>query len=571
MSTPAAPVSALPAVAAPAAPAPSSAPASAPATPATPAAPAAPQAPVAAPAAAAPPAVAAEPKNTDFPGNRDGQVDFLKAHREWEGKQPKPGDAPKPGDPAVDAQAAAAQLGKQPAAGEAAGAEGAGADTAGAKPAAEPAAPSPKAFADLLEATPALKEVLDANPEARGQLFAMARKLAGAEEIMAIVPSKEDAQFMQQHASEMVGLKTASMRLAADPDSAAAVLEMLDNQFAVVGADGKPVMGADGKPTYAADRKPFIDAVVGRELNSYKQQFTSQVEQLKAKLASGVYPNEAAKQMDQQMLDNFEYAQLAMEVLPMMMSGEYFKAEAPEVPADADPAFKAWAEGEKARLQREAEALDAKKQGATKEERAAQTKQFTQSVRADMGTVAGEQIGQRLKEQVDSGVYIPEFYLQEKYVDPATGQPTNTSAVVARIFMNFENKLMRPGSRTLMEIVEHELLPQTAQTREMRKSWYARHAAAMIPDLVQTEVDRIQSLIKVDQERQDVRLKQRNGAAQPEPSSSSSSLPSGATEAQMLTQAEENAKKDPRFQNADPGTKQAMILTQLHRLRPGKK
>jgi hypothetical protein len=566
MATPAMPVSA-PAPAAPSAPAaaPSSAPSSAPATPATPTTPAVPGSPVAAPEAAAP-VVAAEPKNTDFSGTRDGQLEFLRKRKEWEAKQPRPGEAPKPGEPVVAAVEAAAQLGAQP--GEQPGNEGAAADPAAAKPAAEPAAPSPKALADLLEAKPALKAALEADPEAKGQLFSMARKLASAEEIMAIVPSKADAEFMSQHASEMVGLKTASMRLAIDPESAPQVLEILDSQFSVVDKEGKAVLGADGKPTFASDRKPFLDAVVNRELGGYKESFTSKVNELNAKLASGVYPNETAKAMDQQMLDNYEYAQLAMEVLPMMMDGSYFKPEAPEVPADADPAFKAWAEAEKARLQRESEALDAKKNGASKAERKAQSAQFNQTVRADMGSVAGEQIGMRMKEVIDSGTYIPEFYLQEKYVDPTTGQATKTSALVARVFMNFENALMKMGSRNYQEIVEHELLPQTEQTRELRKNWYARKAAEMIPGLVQAEVDKIQGLVKLDTEKQAQRLAARNGAAQPEPQSSSSALPAGATEAQMLSQAEENAKKDPRFAGADPGTKQAMILTQMHRLRP---
>lgn len=48
----------------------------------------------------------------------------------------------------------------------------------------------------------------------------MARRLAAAEEVLNLVPTKADAEFMRQHATEMVGLKTASMRLAVNPESA---------------------------------------------------------------------------------------------------------------------------------------------------------------------------------------------------------------------------------------------------------------------------------------------------------------------------------------------------------------
>jgi hypothetical protein len=120
-----------------------------------------------------------------------------------------------------------------------------------------------------------------------------------------------------------------------------------------------------------------------------------------------------------------------------------------------------------------------------------------------------------------------------------------------------------------MDIANHELLPQNEQTREIRKTWYARKAAEMIPGLVQKEVDRIQSLVKLDQDKQAEREKTRNQVAQPEPSTGGSSLPQGASREQILQAAEEAAKKDPGFATASPNEKQARILTQVHRL--GKK
>ncbi len=576
MASPAGPVSAPPAApapaAAPAAPAASSVPATPAAAPAAePAAAAqpgggAPPASSAPAAAAAPAAAPAEPKNTDFPNTRDGQIKFLAEHRQWEANSKKAPEAPA----TVDPKAAAAQLGAQPdpaakPAEAAAAKPEAGAQPAPAKP--EEAAALPRQLAEMLEAKPERKAFLDADPELKGALFTNAKRLAKLEPLGERFPTVADADFAIDATTQLVSLKTASMRMLDNPESADQVLSLLDQQFAVVDKDGRPVVGADGKPEYAPDRRPFIDAVIGREVAQYKQQFSTEIAQLKAKLASGVYPNEAAKAMDTQRLDNLEYAALWADMWDGIRTGEYFKTAAPEIPADATPEFKAWAENEKKRLADESAAIDAKKQGASKEERTAQKAQFQSQVRSDMGSTAGKLIGETLRQVVDDGQYIPQFYLQEKHIDPATGKETNTSALAARIFIQFENEMMKPGSRTMMEIAQHELLPANDQTREIRKGYYQRKAAEIIPGLVEKEIERIQGLVKLDSDEQAKRLTARQQAAQPEPSTGGSGLPQNASDEQIYAAAEEAAKKNPLFANASPQDKQAMIITQRHRLK----
>jgi hypothetical protein len=436
------------------------------------------------------------------------------------------------------------------------------------KPEAKPDATAlPKQLADLLAAKPERQAFFDADPELKGAFFGNARRLAAIEPIAEIVPTVADAQFMAEHTAALIGMKTASMRMIDMPETAPQVLDMLDQQFAIMDKDGKPVLGADGKPTYAEDHRPFLNAVVGREVNQYKNQFNAERQQLEAKLKSGVYPNEAAKALDQARFDKLELASLWADMWEQIQSGEFFQTDAPEVPVDATPEFKAWAEAEKTRLAREKEEIEGKKTGANKEARQASKQQFQSSVRADMGGIAGKVIGEELKAQIESGVYIPEFYMQEKYVDPATGKPTNTAAIVARIFMNFENELMKRGSRTLMEIAQHERLPENDQTREIRKQYYQQKAAQLLPDIIKKEVKRIQDLVKVDQGKLEERFNKRKEVAQAEPNTGGSGLASAASEQQLIKQAEEAASKIPSFATASPGDKQGMILTQLHRLR----
>jgi hypothetical protein len=434
----------------------------------------------------------------------------------------------------------------------------------------DPAAATPQALAEFLKEDAALSAALEGNPKAKGAMFKMARELAEAAPIKAIFPTEGDAKFAAEYSSNMVGLKTAAMRMIDNPENAPAFLDMYDSQFARVDAEGKPVLDAQGKPVYDADHKTTINALFNREVQNYTQQFTGEIADLKTKLA-GHYPNDAARNADQSRLDSLEYASTALSVLDSIRDGSFFESGPPELPADATEEHKAWFQAEQAKLAEQKKQLDEQKKGAGKEERTAAAQQFQTAVRNDMGASVGTVIGSALKAVTDSGVYIPEFYLQEKHVDAASGKETNTSALLARVFFQFENEIMRPGSRTLLDTVQHELLPQNDQTRQIRKEWYARKAAEIVPGLVQKEVDRIQGLVKLDQQKQDERLKKRNEVAQPEPNTGGGSLPQNASRDQILAAAETAAKQFAKNEGVDwdtlsPKSKQERLLTAHHRM-----
>ena len=559
-SAPAAPAASAPAPSAPAPAATSSAPPVAP--------PAGAQAPAAAPAAVAAvaagaPAAAPEPKNTDFPNDGPGQVKFLTEHRKWEqAAKAVPAAAAEPNPAAV-----AASLGAQPGEAEA---PKPGEPATAAVPAPAPA-PTPQALDSLLEKTPALKAMLDA-PEhkaAKDALFDMSRRLAAAGPIVEMFPTKGDADFAVQHTQELLALKTASMRAAVDPANLPQALDLFDQQFQVVNDKGEPVMDAEGKPSYAADRRTFLNGLIDREVSSYQQQFQTDLEGLRQKLATGSYPNEAARALDQDRLDKLDLAVTWAAMWEQIKDGSILKSTPPEIPADADPAFRAWAERERAEIAEREAALERQRQEAQGHEKGQKNAQFEYQVRTDAGAIAGRLIGETLRQAIDAGTYIPESYLQEKHFDRAARKETNTSAIAVRIYDAFEDELHRVGSRNLMEMAQHELLPQNDQTRAIRKDWFQRKAAEIIPRLVKKEIDRIQALVGIDQSKQAERERARAQGAQREPATGGSSLPSGTTEAQLRTQAEEAAKKLPGYAEASAGDKQARMLTQLHRLRKG--
>jgi hypothetical protein len=432
-------------------------------------------------------------------------------------------------------------------------------------PAAEAAPATPRQLADLMEKTPEFGAFMEAHPEVKGPVFALARKLAEAEPILAIAPTLGDAQFLQEYAGNQVALKTASLRTIDNPESVPEFLNLFDQQFQRLDAEGKPVVDAQGQPVLDADHQAVVGGLVNREIGKYSTQIKGEMQQLEAKLA-GYYPNEASKAMDGKRLENLKLADLALQVLEQIRDGSIFDAAAPELPEDATEEQKTWFTEQRAELARQRQAIEDQKKGAGKEERAAQAAAFNTSVRNDLGMTAGKMIGEALKQVEDSGVYIPEMYKQEKYRD-RSGKEWNTPRIAAELFIQFENELMKPGSKTLMEITQHQLLPANGQTRKIRQDYYARKAADMIPQLVDKEVGRIQDLVKVDQDKLGARAAARNQAASAEPSTGGSSLPQNASREQILQAAEEAAKKLPEWAAANPNDRQAMMLTQFHRLR----
>lgn len=474
----------------------------------------------------------------------------MKADHEWRKTHP---EGEKPAAPVEPAPAPGAEAAPAEAVKPAEGAEGAPAVAA-----------TPQQLADLMQKSPEFGAFMEAHPEVKGPVFQMARKLAEAEPILAIAPTLGDAQFLQEYAASQVALKTASLRTIDNPESVPEFLNLLDSQFQQVDQDGKPKLDAGGQPIYDPDRAAVLGGIVNRELQSYATQLGTELEQLKTKLG-GYYPSEAARNADQQRLDNIEYLQVALDVINQFRDGTYFETGPPELPADATEEQKAWFKQQTDELARRKQELDNERKGASKEERTAARATFSSNVRSDLGLSAGNVIATALKAVEDSGAYIPEMYKQEKYRD-SSGREYNTPRLATELFIQFENELMKPGSRSAMDIAQHELLPQNDQTRQIRKDYYARKAAEMIPGMVDKAVARIQDLVKVDQSKQQARLEERRRATNPEPATGSSSLAAGASDAQILQAAEDAAKKLPEFAAASPRDQQAMILTQRHKL-----
>ena len=483
-----------------------------------------------------------EPKNTDFPESEDGQNEFAMKHAEWRAKQQGPGDQ---GTKGPEGEAAKPEGEAKP----------------GEPAAAKPTAPeTPEQWSKLMEQKPALKNLLDADPEVKEMVFAQSRQLATAKPILEIAPTVAHAEFLRDRATEMVGLKTASMRMVENPESVPEFLNLFDSSFQRLDEKGQPVLDAQGKPVYDADRQVAISGLIGRELSGYDQQFKSEMEQLQSKLQTGVYPNEGAKALDQKRLNNMLLASDAINIANMVLSGKFFEEEAPEIPADASAEFRAWAEKERKEIaDRKAEA-EGKQSATGKQQRAAAKAQFTAEVKNQAGADAGTMIGTQLKQLEDAGAYIPEMYKQELYRDPATGQTSKVPALVADIWLAYEREVnLQPNGRpypetdisAVSEQAQFELLPQNAQTKAAIADWHRRQMASRMPRLVQKAVERIQNLVKLDQGKMEERAAARRQAASPEPQSAGSGLQQGETDAEIFKAVDAEMAANPALRNLD--------------------
>jgi hypothetical protein len=452
------------------------------------------------------------------------------------------------------------------------------------KPAAEPAiAPTPERLNELFKEAPEVQAALEAHPKVKEQVFEMARQLAAADPILQAIPTKADADFHIQNTNELLGLKTASMRLVRDPETTPQFLEAFDSAYMHVDEKGQPVKDAAGNIVYGEDYKPAINALVAREVGGYKKQFATEMEQLRGRLANGVYPNEAAKEADQQRLDNLQMGSDAIEILEMIQTGDYFKENPPELPADATPEMKAYFEKQRSELAEERRKLDEKTGAVAKQDRTATAQKFDVAVRTEAGTKAGSMITTILKQKEAAGQYIPQFYLEEKYVDadrnsPTFGQETTLPAIYMRIWNAYQREIgLGPDGkpfpetdmRAVNEKVQYELRNPNDATKAALVEWHGKQQAKRIPRLLDAEIKRIDGLVKKDQEILGQRSAARAQAAQLEPRSAGSSLPAGATDAEILKQVQQEMDANPEARGWDDMEREARRATRFRQLRAG--
>jgi hypothetical protein len=341
-----------------------------------------PEAPAADVAAAKP-----EPKQSDFEGDI---VSFLEAHNAWErGEEvPKPGEElPKPAESEV-----------KPAEEEV-------------KPADEdkPWAPeedktiTPEALNALAQKSPELQAAMDASPEVKNALFAMARTVARLDPIGKIFPNAESAQFAAEASGTFVNIRTGFLEAIDNPESLPGAYEQFANEFQVKDKDGKAVVDSQGLPVYDDDFQMLNDYIV----DTYHD---VEINDLQAAVDANQFANDEQR----------ESADMALQALKYIKDWKAGKVgmSKPDL-SSLDPNTRAYYE----QKEREIEAREAALSGKEKNQTAAERTAAKQTYETDVARTIGGSVGKRLKALVEddekAGVFIPSYITSAK--DPQTG------------------------------------------------------------------------------------------------------------------------------------------------------
>ncbi len=499
---------AVAAPAAPSSPAPSApAPAAAPSVPATPAptptlAPAATETPAAPPVATetpitpaetpAAPAASAEPKQSDFEGDIVG---FLEAHNEWERKQNGEEPTPEP-VPAIE---------EKPAAEEPVAAEETPAEEKPWAPAPEETL-TPEAFNTLLKAKPEREQFLEADPELKNAMFAMARTNAKAAPLLEIFPNKESAEFAAQAAGTVVNLRSTFMEAADNPEQFPNAYAQFADEFAIKDKDGKPVLDSEGNPTFGDDFHMLNDYIV----DTYHD---VEIQDLEAQLESGQFTSDAQR-------ENADMALQALKFIKSWKAGES-GMEKPDLSGLPDN-VKAYYEGKEREIAEREAALGGKEKNQNAEQRKQERTTYEKSVATKVGASVGSRLKNMLDEREKSGVFIPSYILEAK--DPATG----ISVFAKTLLDQFEEATYGRTDKATGKIIggvafirdQAKMLarrPPSPEAEQDRVDFANRLIDEHLPAIFDKQLREIQKREIADRGRRKVNVEARNELAQREP------------------------------------------------------
>jgi hypothetical protein len=564
---PAPPAPSAPAAPAPSAPAPSSAPSPAapPAAPATPvpAALAAP-APPAAPAAPAPGAKydpktsLTPPKSSEFPNTAEGLIEFTRANSEWSTTHPDEAEA-------IRSAKIAAEDGVQPAevkptdavAAEVAKAEG---EPEAPKPAAEPVtAATPAVIEEWTGKSPELKAAFEKSPELRTAIMEMARQNEAARPVLDIVGTPEEAQFAVDHAGRLVSLQANWMLSAEDPEMATTAWDQTVDMFKERDQNGAEVKGLDGRPKLGSDFKPFIRKAASSALEDFVSSDEASVNTLKARLA-GNYATEDAREADTAALEQAEYNLAADRyLLERLKAGAGETRQLPQLPANATEEQKAF----QRRLQEESAELDAKTGKATTTDRKAAGKAVDREVQAHYEAGLNSYIDTQIAAMKERGEYLPDFVLNDKWVNPTTGKVTGLTAFGVKLYQALNAKV---NGNPLHTAKLAQLQALGAAGKDARKAEVDRLRNLYLPKLFDAEVKRIQDGIRASVKKPAAAAP---SIARTEPQSQATVVPSGMSQTEVRTWAEGEAKKDPNYSAMSTADREALTISLAMKKRYG--
>lgn len=432
-----------------------------------------------------------------------------------------------------------------------------------AKPAEVPppaaAAATPAKLDEWASKSPELKAAFEKNPELHTEMMELARGYEAAKPVLDIVSTAEEATFAVEHANRLVSIQAASMLGADDPAEMGRAIDMVVDMFKERDAEGKEVMGADGKAKLGPDFKPFSRGFATREMTELSSGAEASIAAIKARLA-GVYPNEEAKAADATALQNAEYEKAAFDFVASKLANPADgPTQLPSLPANATP--------EQVEFQKKLEAqqkdLDAKAGKQTSEGRKAARVADNAAVQASFEKGVNDAINARIADMQTRGEYLPEFVLNDKWINPQTGQPTKISDFAARAYLEVVNKI---NTNPVHQAKLRQLEVMGPAGRAQREAEMKRLTTLYLPKILDAQVTRIQDGIRATASRGGAPS---TGPGRVEPASQGSVSPTAMSAQDVRKWAEGEAAKTAGFENMDGPTREQMIISIAMRKRLG--
>jgi hypothetical protein len=472
----------------------------------------------------------AEPKQEDFPGDVAG---FLDAHNAWERGdevEPKAGDAP-----AVEGETKPAEGETKP---------------EDAETQVDPDAPwapepetslTPEAFNALIGAKPERSAFLDADPELKNAMFAMARTNAKLEPLGKIFPNKESAEFAAQAAGTMVSLRTNFLEAVDNPEQFPTAYEQFADEFAIKDKDGKPVLDAGGNPTYGDDFQMLNDFIV----DTYHG---VEIQDLEAQLQAGAFKTDEQR----------EQADMALQAFKFIKDWKAGKTnmDKPDL-SGLSPEAKAYYEQKEAELAAREEALGTKSKTQTAEQKKQERANYETAVARKVGASVGSRIKTMISEREKNGAFVPSYILEAK--DPTTGISVFAKTMIDQFEEATYGRVDRATGKVIGGVAyirdQAKMLarrPPSPEAEQARVDFVNQLIDEHFPSIFDKNLRSIQTKEKEDRQRRQGSAATREQLAAREPRAGGGTSTSPKSVTPEAAMAEAYKWVDQNFPDADP-------------------
>jgi hypothetical protein len=479
------------------------------------------------------PAAKPEPKQSDFPNPEA----FLRAHYEWEDQQT--GETVE--EPVVEPEAPATE--------EVATEEKPAEEVKETVELPEPEESlTPESLSTLEKETPELKALFDANPEVKGTFYKMARENAKLKPMGEIFPTVESAQFANETANKMVGMRTAFTLAAEDPAKINDAFNMFVDEFRVVDKDGKPVMDEQGNPKLGEDFEVLVNHVVGNY-------FEGELADIEARLSADKYGSPIAKENDEVLLQAYKLIQASKDASLEDMSR-------PDLSGVPDEVRKHY-EAKEAEIKRREEELKGQQNQKTAEGRKAAREQHETTFRQKYGSEVGKRLADYLNDKITKGVYIPPYVLQT--VDPQT----KVSVFAKQVFDKFQKKI-QGVAHIMQQSAQLQMLAPSEENLNQRLTFHRNLIDTYLPEIIDAEIRLIQGKEKQARDQRSTQRAAAEKVAVVEPRGGSAPRPTVLNDEQAFAQAKVNVDKKYEGKFIDQRERTTQYLIEKNRLLGGR-